>query len=903
MAGSSRTKKPRSSPRRSPASRPAARTVHLMGNAHLDPAWLWPWHEGYTETIGLTGTALRGMEMFDDFTFIRSSAQAYEWVLEHDPELFEQVRRRVKEGRWDIVGGWWEQPDCNLPSAESFLRQGLYGQRFFQKHFGRMAKVGYCVDSFGHPVGLPALLRACGMEGYVFMRPSQKLRPDLKAMFRWVSPDGSSIIGIHIPNYGVWSKDLCATLRTDIEQRPESVPDFPYMYGFGDHGGGPSIEDIRQLMAIDAGDDEAAVRHGADPEELRRLREAMAQANVRKLTFSTYTKLIAKIRGHADELPVIESPAQHYAQGTYTSISAIKRLNRRLEADLYAAEAIVVAARQLRIDAGDYRSELDEAWKSLLFNQFHDLGAGSAFLPAMEDCVRHFEHGRYVAQRLTNRVAQRVFRAIDTSKFEFSSFFFNPLPWPVRTSLDVRWGPALFDEAGRPLPFQPIPAVSHRGGNEGRTTTVVTLPPCGGLLLYNTRTPRPSPEPQTGMLESDGPLADELLRMYEDVNPDALDPTVAAQVKRFKDSHDARLSNRGRSKGCWMENEHLRVEFDAQGRLSRLFHKGTGGELLSEPIAPVAVKDDRDAWGHAADEVMPLRFSQRLAAPKGQGAQFIESGPMRCTVATNFTWGRSAIRVEWSLSRHQDYLDAVVECDWLDRHAMIKLAVPTSLQKTTATVDTPLAPVTVPTEGVEEPCQKWMDLTGTLPNKRKPFGIALANDAKYGCSFEGSTLLLTALRAAHMGHMHYGGKLPPERAARYYQDQGVQYFRVRLIPHEGSWQDGQVQRRAMELNVPPVVIHGGTHDGHILADFSAVEVEPENALVLAVKPSEDKPAVTVVRLWESAGRATTAIVRVGVGTARVKLGAYELKTLLVTAKGRKLTVVETDALERPQRAK
>lgn len=874
-------------------------TIHLMGNAHLDPAWLWPWTEGYTETIGLTATALRGMEMFDDFTFIRSSAQSYAWLKENSPDLFAKVQQRVKEGRWDIVGGWWEQPDNNLPSAESFLRQGLYGQRYFQKEFGRTAKVGYCVDSFGHPAGLPALLRAVGMEAYVFMRPSQELRPDLKSYFNWVSPDGSSVIAIHIPNYGVWSKDLCPTLATAIELRLKGISDVPYMYGWGDHGGGPSIQDVRQIKAIEAGDDEAAIKHGADPEKLAHLRKVMAEAGVKRFKFGTYTDLLNRVRKHIPKMPTIRQPAQHYAQGTYTSISAIKRNNRRLESDLYSAEALVLAIRQMGLEKTlpDAKPELDQAWQSLLFNQFHDLGAGTCFITAMEDAVRHQEHGRHIAQRVTNRCAQKLFRQIDASKFEFSTFFFNPLPWPVTASLSLRWGPALFDEAGRPMPFQFIPAESHRGGNEGRSTTMATLPACGGLLIYNSRDVQASPAATEGTLQHDGPLADELLRMYDDVNLEALDATVAGQVKRFKDSKDAKLSNRGRSKSCWMENDHLRAEFDAQGRLMKVIHKATRVNLLKAPIEPVIIDDDRDAWAHAREDKMPLKFNKPLEPAKGQGGQFIEAGQMRCTVASNFRWRNSTIRIEWSLARNLPYMDATVECHWQDRHAMVKLAIPTALTSPTATTDTPLAPMTVERKGVEEPSQKWMDLTGSV--RGKSIGLALANDAKYGCSFINSTMYLTVLRSAHMAHMNYSGGNPPDRASRYYQDQGVQYFKVRLIPHEGSWQSAQVQRRAMELNCPPVIIHGGMHDGPLLADFSIAEVEPANVLVLGIKPAEDARGATMIRLWESSGKASTAKVRLGNLTAKVPLAKFQLKTLLASQSKGKLKIVETDALEHP----
>ena len=147
------------------------RVLHMVGNAHLDPVWLWRWQEGFAEIKATFRSALDRMKEFDDFVFTCSSAAYYAWVEENEPRMFEEIRARVKEGRWVIVGGFWIQPDCNIPSGESFVRHGLYSQRYFLERFGQMAKVGYNPDSFGHAGSLPQILRGCGMSDYVFMRP------------------------------------------------------------------------------------------------------------------------------------------------------------------------------------------------------------------------------------------------------------------------------------------------------------------------------------------------------------------------------------------------------------------------------------------------------------------------------------------------------------------------------------------------------------------------------------------------------------------------------------------------------------------------------------------------------------------------------------------------------------
>ena len=137
--------------------------LHLIGNAHLDPVWLWTWQEGYMEVLATFRSALDRLKESEDFIFTCSSACYYKWVEEMDRSMFEEIRQRVREGRWVIVGGWWIQPDDNLPCGESFARQALYSQRYYQEKFGITCKTGYCVDTFGHSAELPKLLVQVGM--------------------------------------------------------------------------------------------------------------------------------------------------------------------------------------------------------------------------------------------------------------------------------------------------------------------------------------------------------------------------------------------------------------------------------------------------------------------------------------------------------------------------------------------------------------------------------------------------------------------------------------------------------------------------------------------------------------------------------------------------------------------
>jgi alpha-mannosidase len=173
-------------------------TLHMIGNAHLDPVWLWQWPEGLQEAKATFRSALDRLDESADFVFTSSSAAIYKWVEENAPDLFAEIRERVAEGRWQIAGGWWIQPDCNLPGGESYVRQGLYGQRYFREKFGVTATVGYDVDSFGHHGMLPQIVAKMGMDSYVFMRPQEHEKELPGRLFWWEADDGSRVLTFRI---------------------------------------------------------------------------------------------------------------------------------------------------------------------------------------------------------------------------------------------------------------------------------------------------------------------------------------------------------------------------------------------------------------------------------------------------------------------------------------------------------------------------------------------------------------------------------------------------------------------------------------------------------------------------------------------------------------------------------
>ncbi|MEN6545068.1 MAG: alpha-mannosidase, partial [Armatimonadia bacterium] len=218
--------------------------LHLICNAHLDPVWLWEWEEGAAEAISTFRTAADLCEEFEGFIFNHNEAILYRWVEEYEPALFKRIQRLVKQGKWHIMGGWYLQPDCNMPSGESFVRQSLVGRRYFAEKFGVRPTTAINLDPFGHGPGLPQILVRSGYDSYLFCRPGQQDRPLPDNRFRWVGCDGSSVAATRIPGYNSPLGGARKKVEALVDQQPEDAPGC-VMWGVGNHGGGPSRQDLR----------------------------------------------------------------------------------------------------------------------------------------------------------------------------------------------------------------------------------------------------------------------------------------------------------------------------------------------------------------------------------------------------------------------------------------------------------------------------------------------------------------------------------------------------------------------------------------------------------------------------------------------------------------------------------
>lgn len=412
---------------------PAVGRLALTGHAHLDLAWLWPLEETRRKARRTFYSVLGLMDRYEEFTFNQSSAQLYAWVEEDDPGLFARIRERVAQGRWEPVGGSWVEPDCQIPGGESFVRQLLYGQRYFAEKFGRHASVAWLPDTFGFSPSIPQLLRSAGITGFFTYKlnwgEANKFPHDL---FHWEGLDGSRIVAHSFDNPGVdyngdvAPRDLLGTWRNFGGKRSHSESLFSF--GWGDGGGGPT---------------------GKMLENYSRLRNFPALPRLRMARVDEFFAGLLE-----ENLPAwVGELYLELHRGTLTTQGGIKKLSREAEHRLLEAEAFAAIAA---LDGAPYPSEdLERSWKTLLLNQFHDILPGTSIAEVYVEARRQLEEVMRDVKKLRGAALNNLCaRAEEDSAMIIANAGLHPRELTVLLPVTGEAQNAVSDVDSEPLPTQ-----------------------------------------------------------------------------------------------------------------------------------------------------------------------------------------------------------------------------------------------------------------------------------------------------------------------------------------------------------------------------------------------------------------------------------------------------------------
>jgi alpha-mannosidase len=573
---------------------------------------------------------------------------------------------------------------------------------------------------------------------------------------------------------------------------------------------------------------------GATKENISSILQIQSEKDAPKVLFSTHEAYFKEVRQDKKlEIPVVKDDLQHHARGCYTAESAIKKGNRQSEAALVSAEKIS-AIGSVAWGAKYNKPEFSSAWKRVLFLQFHDSLAGSSLSDHSQTAAEGYGYAMDIAHQATYMSMQKLESQVASEDPDSSYLIvFNPHAWEVQQNIEynLNWGTMhkssrVDDEQGNSLPHQWTRGSSETGSRK--------------KLVINTVIP---------------PMGYRQLRLHD------------AETYPFK--------NVASAKDNVLENELIRVRISSNGTLG-IVDKETGKELFSggdSGCKAVIINDTSDTWSHDIKS-----FSEEIGAFGNATIKVLENGPLRATLRVTSTYGASTLSIDWTLYTGTKNLEAKVTLDWHEHLKMVKFSFPVDIESPVATYETPYGHIIRATNGEEDPGQRWIDATGTRGGN--PFGLSVINDAKYGYSIQGSDLRISVARSAV--YAHHNPAVLDMKSEHQWMDQGIQTFRMLLVPHKETWQKSNIVRLTEEFITPSPVIYQGIHGGNLPKTASWLSVDVQNVIVSAVKQSENGED-TIVRCVETSGLETSAVLDLKFAklTWKGKFRPNEIKTLRI----------------------
>jgi alpha-mannosidase len=760
-------------------------TVRAVGNAHIDMAWLWPWTETVEIVRNTFGTVLQLMRQYPGLIYAQSAAQDYVWMEEKYPELFKEIQQRVKEGRWEIVGGMWVEPDLNMPSGESLVRQILVGKSYFQQKFGVDVRIGWNPDSFGYNWQLPQIYKRSGLDYFVTQKMSWNDTTKFPyKLFWWQSPDGSRIL-TYFPHDYVNQIDPVRISEDVAEYVPKTgLPEILHLYGIGDHGGGPTRTMLDSASRWQTGSNTFPT-----------------------LTFGTAQSFFDDVEKNLDHLkvPVWNNELYfQYHRGVMTTQSETKKRIRQSEELLLNAEKFSSLAM---LDGQPYpQEELQSDWKKVLFDQFHDIMPGSGIAINYVDAARDLGVVALSGNKILSDSLDTLTARINTRGEGVPVVLFNPLGWARTDIAEV--------EAQFPSKFDP------HSGVEVRDSAGTVLPSSVFSRDDTTRTVK-------------------VRFVAKSV------PAMGYAVFHLLSVARARPTSTTLKAGAdGMENEFVSLKVDPKtGCITSLIDKRDGKEALAPGACGnllqtfVDQPKEYDAWNIDANFE-----DQKWDLMDAEQVKLIENTPVRAVIQVRKKFQNSTFVQDICMYPGVPRVDVNMQADWHEKHILLKVAFPVSVQSNYATYEIPYGNIQRPTTRntpeekamFEVPALRWGDLSDSS------HGFSLLNASKYGYDAKGNVIRLSLLRSPADPDPH--------------ADEGFHEFTYALYPHAGDWKAAETERRGFELNYPLIPLTTCAHQGVLPSSFSLVQIEPGNVILTAVKKAEDSDAL-VFRFFEFEGKA------------------------------------------------
>lgn len=844
-------------------------TVHCVGHGHIDMNWMWSWPETVAVTVDTFATVLRLMDEYADFKFSQSQAVTYNIVERHRPDLLKRIAQRVKEGRWEVTASHWVEGDKNMASGESLCRHLLYTRAYLRQRFGLRPEdvpIDWSPDTFGHAATVPTYLARGGVKYLYLHRPGVHTASKPGA-FWWEGPDGSRVLvrnDVELGYNGKITPDLITHFIKFVKLT--GGRDFMFVYGVGDHGGGPTRRDIL------------------------RARDMNTWPVFPSIQFSTARAFYERLEQQASQVPVLRGELNTEFTGCYTTETLIKKANRFAENRLVDAELASVFAW----GAAGQRYPADafvEAWRDTLFSQFHDILPGSG----VHD-TRTYTHGLFQKTMATTSQAElaalrRLASLVDTSQAgadKLPALPASKIASGLGAGVGIRSADGELTLSDQSAGHGPRPFVLFNPTARDRAAVVEAIvwdnAPAGSAPLKSRAFAVRQPDgtllaPQ--LVQSGGYWGHDFVTLafpakvaglgysqYAVTEATADDPVLGARQIGWVHHCSYAVVERSVE---GIENDLVRVELDsATGGIRSLVDKRSGLALINAPPGAAtleyAVEQPHGMSAWCVDHTGPVELPSVTALRRAL------TGPYKASIEVNLRIHESTVTVTYELRAGDPKLYVHVKAVWFQRGTRetgvptLRLAFPLALTGAQGRYEIPFGAVDrTLNRGEEVPALQWAAVTGQSGDQTA--GCLLLNDCKYGHALNGSTLRLTLIRSS------YEPDILPEI--------GQHEVHTALQPFSGELPVAEAINIGQEFNHAIRVIGTDVHPGRLPATGQFVTVAPAAVVLSAIKKSEAGNAV-IVRVFNPTDKKTTA---------RIKLDVTQL--------GEVQAVHEVDLLERP----
>ena len=809
------------------------RCFNLLGHAHLDMAWLWTTPETYAVAQRTFKSVLSLQQNFPALTFGHTSPALYEWIELNRPDLFSAIKDAVRLQKWEVLGGMWIEPEVNLVSGESLIRQLLYGQEYFKAKFGDITKVAWLPDSFGFTWQLPQILKQSGIEyfvtGKLHWNDTNKFP---LGCFWWESPDGTQLLTLMSPPNvtGVMDTNPITMTNYAIDWETQTgLQDTFWLPGVGDHGGGPTQDML-----------EVAAKWNNSP-FFPEVKFSTAIEYLQKIESAVKTRAIGSLPVWQDELYL------ELHRGCYTTHADQKKFNRDCEGLLYQAELFATLATLIcgdrlvgetllptmnnikgkhscqvgevpeteitpsSLKTQDWQQQIELAWKKVLFNQFHDILPGTSIPEVFEAANRDWKSAIAIGKNILQESYSAIASCID-------------LPAPPK--LDAQ-------------PFVVFNALNWK------RSEIVTIQNSQSTIY----------DYEGSKVRSQLTKDDQLLFLAEDIPAVGyrlfwLCPNEAEKNKHKQQQIDANYV---------LENQYLKIIVNPEtGDLDSIFDKLNQQEILSKAGNQLQAFADQgqywDAWN-----IDPKYEQYPLSSTELKSIEWLDRGELQQRIRVIRQLNKSEFQQDYILQFNSLILKIATTVVWQETHVVVKAAFPLKIKSDRVTYEIPCGAIERPSRAKtpeaaakwEVPALKWADLT----DNQGEYGVSLLNNCKYGYDSKTNQLRLTLLRSP----------LWPDPNA----DRGIHHFTYAIYPHKSDWETAKTVHKGYELNIPLQVVLINAHNNCPKAKQSNRKVLPvvgeflnlsaDNLILMAFKLSKNQELI--MRCYESHGEVANLAIK------------------------------------------